>query len=96
MQVCRRGEVTRVKASHERGSHRVVQHRGQEAALNETGRIYKRLAGSERDLDRSVLRADGNELPAERDRRGRKRHPAFHGVPERAYAPHASQHCARL
>jgi hypothetical protein len=61
MQVCRRGEVTGTKASDQRGSQGVVQHRGEEAALNDPGWIQERLSSGERDLNRSLLRADRDE-----------------------------------
>jgi hypothetical protein len=88
MQVSRRGEVTRTEASNQRGSQRVVQHGGEKAALNDSGWIQERLGSSERNFDRSFLRADGDELPAERDRGCREWRPSFHCIPERAFAFH--------
>lgn len=58
MQVCRRGEVAGAETGNQCGSQRLVQHRGQESALNEPGRIQERLTGVKSDLDRPVLRTD--------------------------------------
>jgi len=94
MQVCRRSEVAGTEAGDQRGAQRVVQHGGEEAALNDAGWVQERLGGIERNHDRSLLRADGNQFPAKCDCGCRERHPAFYRVPERAFAFHG-QHLGR-
>ena len=53
MKVRRRGEVAGVKPSNQSGSQRVIEHGGQEAALDDPGGIHEGIRGSESNLDRS-------------------------------------------
>lgn len=91
VQVCRRGEVTGVECSNQSRPQRVIEHGGQEAALDDPGGIQERVRGSEGNLDRSLLRIDRDELPTERDRRRRERCPALHCIPEGALVLHTRQ-----
>ena len=91
MQVHRRGEITWVKPSNQRRAKRVIEHGGQEAALDGPGRIQEGVSGGECDLDRSFLRVDRNEFPPEGNRSWRKRHSPFHCVPEGAFVLHIRQ-----
>jgi hypothetical protein len=88
VQVRRRGEVAGVKPSNQSGSQRVIEHGGQETALDDPGGIHEGTRGCESNLDRSLLGVDGEELPTERDRRWRERCPALHRIPEGALALH--------
>ena len=85
---CRR-EVAGIKPGDQRRSQRVIKHRGQEAALHHSGRIQERLGGGEGDLNRSVVRVDGDEFPPERDRGSWQGCPAFDCIPEWPFTSHS-------
>jgi hypothetical protein len=88
VQVGRRSEIARIKPSHQSRSHRVIEHGGQEAALDDSGGIHEGVRGSECNFDRSILSVYREELPTERDRRCWERCPALHCIPEWALVLH--------
>jgi len=81
-------EETRTQRGDQRRAQGVVEHRRQEPALDRPDGVQELLAGGKRDLDRAGLGINRDQLPAEQDRRGRRRGPAFHHIPERPLARH--------
>jgi hypothetical protein len=82
------GELAGAQRRDQRRAQGVVEHRGQEAALDHPGRVQELVAGGERHLDRPGRRVDGYQFPAEQDRGRGRRDPALHHIPERPFHGH--------
>jgi hypothetical protein len=50
------GELARAQRRDQSRAQRVVEHRGQETALDHPGRVQELVGGGERDLDRAGVR----------------------------------------
>ena len=82
MQIDRRGEVTRFEPSYEGGSKRVVEHGGQESALDYSSRIQECIRRIKRNLDGSLLGVNGYKLPTKGDCSRRQGGSALNGIPK--------------
>jgi hypothetical protein len=68
VQVGRGRKLARAKGRDERRAERVVEHRGQQAALDHADRVQEPLGRGERHLDRPGLGIDRHQLPSEQFR----------------------------
>jgi hypothetical protein len=91
VQVGCRSKVASIEAGNQRWSKSVVEHGGQEATLDDPGRIDERLRGVECHLNGPLLGIDIHEGPPEGHRCRRKGYSAFHRIPERALTYHGTQ-----
>src|SRR5262245_57651203 len=78
----RRRKLIGLERRVERGTERIVEHRGEESALHDADRIRELGTRREAHADRPLRLVDLEQLEAEQRRGGRRWAPALHDVPE--------------